>query len=283
MTFFDRLRNAWELLKLTFQFLKRDKSLLAIPILLPIVNLAAFTLFAIMAVFIIHAVPENTPATTSNIAGIIILALFFFIMSFANTFFGAAHSWMVYEVTQGKDTTLSNGLRRALHNFFDIFLFALATMLVRIATNFLRGNKKEGFDAGYIIRNMLANWIDTLTTVLGKLVLPAMIITEKTFTESVTDLKQSVHTWPEILAFEVGVQPLVNLATGIISFIFLIFTILTLPTLFGWFFLTILILTLLAGSVLKSFVNATYYTLLYIALVQKKKITGVKDVFAQAQ
>ncbi len=283
MPFIDRLANSWNLLKLSFQFLNKDKSLLAVPIILPFLNIITFGILILIILSTVSIIPEKTEDAYGAIIGYSLLALFFFVMSFVNTFFGAAHSWMVYEVVKGKNTTLKDGLKRAFANLWDVFLFALAMMIIKILSAALRGQKKEGFDAGYYLRSFIAGWIETISTILGKLVLPAMIITEKSFTESVADLKHSVKKWPEILTFELGVNTVMSFITSLIIFPLIVLAILTLPSILGFIFVSLIVLTLIASSILNSFLNATYYTLLYIALVQGKKIKGSKEVFTTQQ
>ncbi len=279
MSFIDRLSNSWSLLKLSFQFLNKDKSLLAVPIILPFLNIVVFGILIIIILSTVSVIPETTEDSYGSIIGYSLLALFFFVMSFVNTFFGAAHSWMVYEVVNGKDATLGSGLKRAFANLWDVFLFALAMMVIKLISAALRGQKKEGLDVGYYVRSFIAGWVETISTILGKLVLPAMIVTERSFAEAVVDLKSSVKKWPEVLTFEFGVNTVMGFITFLIVIPLVILAVLTFPSVLGFVFVSLIVLTLIASNILSSFINATYYTLLYIALVEGKKIKGSKEVF----
>lgn len=279
MAIFDRLGNAWQLFKLSLDFVRRDKSLLAVPILLPIVNLILFATFAVVIVLgLLAGVVTSERYLVLAIIGVVYL----FISLFINTFLGAAHSWMVFEVAKGKDATLGSGMRRAGHEWFDIAKFAAVMTLIKIIASLIRGQRKQGFDIGYQARNAAASALEGITGIIGKLVLPAMIITDKTFGESVKELRQSLKTWPEILAFELGIGPIV----GIVFLLALVAILVVSFALSGISFLGAIIfgvlafvLLIIALNVLSTLVNMTYYTLLYLALVEKKRIKDAKDVF----
>jgi len=279
----DRFKNSWLLFKTSLAFLKRDKSLLAVPVLLPFVNLLTFALFAVIAISIWFSIPTPEARWQLTLWGIVFSALFLFLMSLVNTFFGAAQSWMVYEVAKGQDATLGSGVRRAMHNIGDVLLFALAMTAIHLLTAALRGKRQgQGIDVGYQVRSMFAGWIETLTGILGKLVLPAMIVTERTFGEAVADLKRSIKAWPEILALEIGIGPVMGVAFFLGSLIIAVITLLLFPLSAMVAIITAIVLAvllILTLNIFGTFINATYYTLLYLALIEKKHIKNVEDVF----
>jgi hypothetical protein len=277
MGIFDRLRNSWILFKTSLAFLKRDKSLLAVPLLLPVVNIVALGIAAVIGVLMWASVGFR-----QGIAQFIFIVVFLLVMTFVNTFMAATQSWMVFEVAKGKDTALASGLKRAWHNLGDVILFTLTMVGIKLLAAALRGRRRNGFDVTSMIRGVLANTLETLTSIIGKLVLPAMIVTEKTFGEAVKDLQNSAKTWPEVLAFEFGIGPLTSLvffASLIVlaGIAFVLYPVLGIGALI--FTAILLLLVILTLSILGSFVNSTYYTLLYIALVEKKHIKGVQDLF----
>jgi hypothetical protein len=271
MGFFDRLRNSWSLFKVALNFLRRDKSLIAVPILLPIVNLVVFLLAALWVL--------------ANFGGpsLPFFVVVIFVSYLASTFLKAAHSWMVYEVALGKNTTLASGLRRAFQNAADVLWFSLVMTVISIIAGAIRG--KGGRGGASMLRGATAGIIDFLTSVMGKLVLPAMIVTNKTFRESVEDVRSLSKVLPEAILLEAGLGPLELAAFVVVFFPLLALAILSmtvLPMFAFWTMITFVALTfvlIIALNILKSFVEITYYTLLYLALVKKRKIKGVKDVF----
>ena len=252
MGFFDRLKNSWKIFKLSFSLLKKDKSLIAIPVLMLLSFLFLFGTFGTL--FFVYKLESNY----------IFNIIFLFIMYFVMVFLAAAQSWMIYEVFKGKNTTIGSGFNRALKNFGDIFAFVITIILIRIFSSWLRGKGRAGEFAG--------GFINYLTRLAGKLVLPAMIITERNFKESVSQLKDSIKAIPEIATYEIGIRSL----TGLVFFISIIISFLF-GSAFGFIIGLVLFIILICLMILLSvYVNVTYYTLLYLTLIEKKKIKELK-------
>jgi len=253
MGFLDKLSNAWYIFKTSLSFIKKDKSLLSIPIILILSSIFFFILF-ILILF-------KPIISTIFIFNFII---FLFLMYIWTTFLGSAQAWMVHEVALGKDTTLASGIKRAFKNIPDILLFALATLIISIIVGSLR---KRG-----TLGNLAGDFISLVTGIAGKLVLPAMIITERNFIESIKQLGQAIKAIPEIAVFEIGIRPLTTLLIFIsigLSFLFGI----SLSPIIGIILFLILFLIIIIFSIL---INQIYYTLLYLTLIEKKKVPGLK-------
>ncbi len=254
MGFTDRLVNAWRIFVTSLSFIGRDKSLLAVPIILILTTIV----FGIVFFFMFFVSAKAAAALYANII------IFLFVMYFWSTFLGAAQSWMVHEVAQGKDTTLASGLKRALKNILDVLAFTTVLLLIKILLGALRRKGRLGQYA--------ASFLDLIVGIAGKLVLPAMIITERNFIQAMGQLKDSIKAIPEIATFEVGIRPLTSLVFFIsigISVLFgLAFGITTGIIIFSLLFLAIIVLSTL--------INQIYYTLLYLTLIEKKKVHGLK-------
>lgn len=108
----------------------------------------------------------------------------------------------------------------------------------------------------------------------GKLVLPAMIVTDRNFLESVKQLGDSVKALPEIATFEIGIRPLTFIAVlcGVLGTVILFFLspFIAVPFAFTYFLLLIMAV---------NYINSTYYTILYLTLIEKKKIKGFSPSF----
>ena len=192
------------------------------------------------------------------------MIIFLFLIYIWTTFLGSAQSWMVHEVAQGKDTTFASGIKRALKEIPDILLFALATLIISIIVGSLR---KRG-----TLGNLAGNFISLVTGIAGKLVLPAMIITERNFIDSIKQLGQAIKAIPEIAVFEIGIRPLTSLLMFISIGLAFLFGI-SLSPIIGVILFLILFIVIIIFSIL---INQIYYTLLYLTLIEKKKIPGLK-------
>ena len=254
MGFFDRLANAWKIFKLSFEFIGRDKSLMIVPVLMLISGI----ILCILAIIILP-IARLLPDSYFYISAI----LFLLIAQTIITFLAAMQSWMVHEVAQGKDTTVASGFKRALHNVKDIISYAVVFLIVSILIAALR---RRGRMAAFA-----AGWLDTLAGIVGKLVLPAMIVTERSFGEAVAQLKDSVKALPEIATFEIGIRPLTTLAVFLGILLGVVFYVS-----FGPIFAVIyFIVFVIAIILLTLFINNTYYTLLYLTLIEKKHVKGL--------
>ncbi len=255
MGFIDRLHNAWKIFKISFEFIGRDKSLMIVPVLM----LVSGILFCVLAA-ILYPFAAVMPESYFYVS----VLIFVLLAQIWSTFLAAMQSWMVHEVAQGKDTTVASGFKRALRNFKDIIAFAVVFVIVSILISILR---KRGGKIG----QFAAGWLDTLAGIVGKLILPAMIVTERNFGDAVKQLKHSVKAIPEIATFEIGIRPLTTLAVflGILVGALFFFS-------FGPIFTIIYAIVFIIALVLLTlFINNTYYTLLYLTLIEKKHVKGL--------
>ena len=274
MSFVDRLRNAWNIFKLALSLLKKDRSLIIVPItivFLPIIILVLCLLIFIKSLIIIFGSSWKETIlpylSAVSFAGAILFVLF---IIFLITFLESVQVWMVYEVLKKGKTSISSGFGRAFKNFGDITAFTFTTISFTAFSFFLRS---EGGKVG----QTTANVMDYLTSLAGKLVLPAMIITERNFKEAIKQLKESTIALPEIAAYEIGIRPLIFfllILGGFISITIFIFMTWVFNFWGGGFFFAFpfLIFWILMVILLSIYVNETYYTILYIKLIEKQKI-----------
>jgi hypothetical protein len=255
MDFTERLANAWRLFTTSLSFIHRDKSLLIVPAIL----VASAIAFSVGFVLLLLARQALSPAwLVAN------LLIFLFVMYVWVTFFSSAQSWMVREVAEGKNTTFASGLKRALKNIPDIVAYAFVMLTVKVVSAMLRRKGAVGRAAGGVLA--------VLAGVAGKLVLPAMIVTERTFLQSIEQLSHTTKVIPEIAAFEIGIRPLTWLS---------IFVSLAISAAFAASFgflagLIIAVFLLLTVTTLVVLVDQIFYTLLYLALVEKKHVQGLR-------
>lgn len=257
MSFFDRLHNSWKLFSTSLDFVRRDKSLFIIPFLM--LGTAFLTLLFFGGLIILYG-RANFSQTGKYISGV----FFLFFNILIQTFLGAAQAWMVYEVAKGKDTTLSSGLSRAAKNFWDIIQFAVIMLFIRLIGEQI--GKRSGF-----LGRIAAGYFEAIVGIAGKLVLPAMIVTDRSLKDAVLQLKESMQALPEIATYEIGIGPLalltlfagflVSLAFGMVFGIVL-----------GVLLAVLIVISIIILSIL---IDQIYYTLVYLTLIEKKKVAGL--------
>lgn len=266
MALLDRLKNSWVAFKTSVAFLGRDKSLWAIPFLSGLVFLVFICLFGLLILG-----GGFAGASSLRIYGL--MAVLLFVMLFISAFFNAAFCWMVHEVALGKDTTVGSGMKRAKDNLKDILLFSLAMLAIKLITGALRGKRNPGFDLTSVARGWLASAIEVATGIAAKLVVPAMIITDRSFLDSVKQLRQSIKALPEIGVYEIGIKPLMGLLMGIVLLV-TVLAVFAVPGVLP-FFIIIDVLLLVALGIFISLLDKVYYTLVYLTLIEGKKIPGL--------
>ena len=254
MDFINRLHNAWKIFTLSLDFVRRDKSLMIVPTLMMLSGIA-FCVLALIGFILSEALAQEY----IYIGGL----SFLLFAQLWSTFLGAMQSWMVHEVAHGKDTTLASGFKRAIANLKDILAYAVVFMVVSLLLGSLRNKGKVG--------QVAAGFLDAIAGIVGKLVLPAMIVTERSFVDAVKQLKDATHALPEIAAYEIGIGPLTTLAIFAGILLTAVFA-LSLGAIVAIVFAVVFIIALI---LLSTFVNNTYYTLLYMTLIEKKKIKGL--------
>ena len=186
MGVFDRLKNSWNIFSYSFKLMGKDKSLIAIPIIMFFSSAVLLVLSGLIYFGAFLVLSQNY-----LVAVYIFLLLVFY---FWTTFLASAQSWMVYEVTKGKDTTVSSGFGRALKNTLDILWFSIAVLLISLASRLLKQKGKLG--------EIGAGFLDVVSGIVGRLILPAMIITDMSFWKSAKSLGQSLKSWPEVVTYK---------------------------------------------------------------------------------
>ncbi len=253
MGFVDRLSNSWNIFKTSFDFLRRDKSLLLVPVI------GVLFILAFLLVFFFFGLPFV------QLGGWWLMILFLLIVNIIAVFFGAVQAWMVYEVALGKDATLASGFRRAFNNIFDIAFFVVASLIIG---SVLRAIRERGGVAGEITSGVAGVFVG----IAKKLVLPAMIISENNFWDSVKGLRKALKAAPEIAVYELGIGPLLIVAVlldvAIAFLVALLFGLIPALILFALLFVLLIYLYHLIDQI--------YYTLLYLTVIEKRKVKGLK-------
>ncbi|MBI2507797.1 hypothetical protein HYV89_02485 [Candidatus Woesearchaeota archaeon] len=248
-SFKKKLIHSKELIKESFGILKRDKSLWAVPLL------SFFSLLILVPLIFVISLPLLKFENEWIFAYVF---LFLLIVYFVSTFFNAALTWMIWQVKQGKDATIGEGIRRALKNILDVLLFSITTLIVSMLAAMIRGGRRqEGL--GGLGREVGASTLETSWNVLGSLVMPAMIIPEHHYFEAWAEVKEYRKTIPQVLVGHFGLGIIFSLAM-VVAVLIMIGISLASP-LAGLVVFVALIVPLI---ILNLLVRTTYFTLLYV-------------------
>jgi hypothetical protein len=190
-----RIKNTWELAKLSWGVLRQDRELLWIPVLS---FLSAAVVLGALLVPTIALLDTGSGEETANPALALIGIIAALALSIISVFFNGALVAGAYERMSGGDPTVSSAMSRAFSRIGALMPWALLTGTVGLVLQAVR--ERAGFLGDFIVRLAGAAW-----EVVTFLVVPAIIIDEQS---AVDGLKRSGSllktTWGENLAARVG-------------------------------------------------------------------------------
>jgi hypothetical protein len=191
-----RLRNSWELGKISWSVLRSDRSLAWFPVLSAIASLVVFGVFA----GLIAATGVNDSSSGSGLEGIgyLFIGLGYVALAFVGTYFLAALVSAANERLNGRPTSVSEGFRAANTRLHVILPWALVQGVVSIVIGSLEN--RGGWFGQFVTRMLGAAW-----AVLTFLTVPIIVLEDlgpvRAIKRSGTLLKQ---TWGENLVGQSG-------------------------------------------------------------------------------
>ena len=193
-----RIRNTFELAKLSWGVLKKDRELLAIPVLSFLVSAAL--LIALIFVAFAPASTESGGAeeTTASPAMAIVAIVAALGLSVISVFFNGALVAGAHERLTGGDPTVGSAIRKAFSRIPGLVPWAIMTATVGLILRSLR--ERAGF-----LGRMVVSAVGMAWEIATFLVVPAIIIDDKGAWEGVkTSGSLLKATWGENLAARVG-------------------------------------------------------------------------------
>lgn len=190
-----RIKNTWELAKVSWRVLRQDRELLLIPVLSFVSALVVLAVLLVPTIALLDTGSGDEGADPALAVIGIVAAL---AMSIISVFFNGALVAGAHERMSGGDPTVSSAMRKAMARMGGLLPWALLTGTVGLVLQAVR--ERAGFLGDFIVRLAGAAW-----EVVTFLVVPAIIIDEH---GAVDGLKRSGsllrQTWGENLAARVG-------------------------------------------------------------------------------
>ena len=251
-----RIRNTFELAKLSWGVLKKDRELLTIPVLSFLVSAALLIPLMFVAFALASTESGATEETTASPAMAVVGIAAALGLSVVSVFFNGALVAGAHERLTGGDPTVGSAIRRAFSRISGLVPWAIMTATVGLILRALRDR------AGWLGR-MVISAIGMAWEVATFLVVPAIIIDDKGAWDGVkTSGSLLKSTWGENLAARVGFGLL-----GFVAILPAVLLILVLGSLGGaglvlgivigvvWIALVVVVMTAL---------NAVFQTALYL-------------------
>ena len=150
---FSTIRHTFELMKMSFGVLKKDKELLWFPVFSGIGVVAVIAIF--FAIGSATGALDRLSATSTDVDGqvtsaiqagdLVLYALAFFLVYFVTIFFNAALVSAALERLRGGDPNVSSGLSHAFAHIHTILGWAIISASVGLILQALKANQKNAF------------------------------------------------------------------------------------------------------------------------------------------
>ena len=193
-----RIRNTFELAKLSWGVLKKDRELLAIPILSFLVSAALLIPLIFVAFATASTESGGAEEASANPAMVLIAVVATLGLSVISVFFNGALVAGAHERLTGGDPTVGSAIRKAFSRIPGLVPWAIMTATVGMILRALRDR------AGWLGR-IVISMIGMAWEVATFLVVPAIVIDDKGAWEGLkTSGSLLKSTWGENLAARVG-------------------------------------------------------------------------------
>jgi hypothetical protein len=253
---FKTFRRSWELTKISWDILQKDKELLAFPLLSMIGVLVISLVFALplLGSGLLQAMAgEGDGSFLAYIVGIAVLFLYYFAISIVVTYSNAALTGAVFMRFDGKDPKVSDGFAIANNHLGAIVTFAALNATVGVISALIRDAGREGKNfVVSILAGIAASLVEVAWAVVTFLTVPVMVREGKGAIESIKRSGQLVRdTWGRQIVGSGGIGAVFMLVAALVLLIGL--PIAALAALSGSTF--VLVITVLAIVALLAFIG----------------------------
>lgn len=207
---FKKLSTSYNLVKVSFRYIKRDGELLIYSILSLLSSIAILATFVWVDYFYIWFFESLTAESWETISEIYVYAMMFayyFIFSFITFFFNTAIITSVQRRNEWQDNKLWDGLRDAMKHLKEIFIWSLINALVTTILKILQ-NK---FWENSVVWRIIISIVWGLWNILTFFSFPLMIINKMWPKEAIKESwilfkktwweRAIIHVWVWVLFF----------------------------------------------------------------------------------
>jgi len=227
---FKKIRTSYNLVKVSFKYIKKDWELLIYSILSLLTSLLILATFVWVDFLFLDNIKtllewSEVEQTTGNIIIYIYVFLYYLVFSFITFFFNTAIITSVQRRIEGKDNKLWDGLKSSMKHLKQIFIWSLINALVSIILKILQDKFWENSVVWKIII-WLIWWMWNILTFFS---FPLMIINNMWPKEAIKESGNLFKkTWWERAIIHVWVGMLFAL-------LFILLFILSMVIIFSWF------------------------------------------------
>lgn len=257
----NAFQRSWEITKLSFDVMMKDKELLLFPILGGVFSILFF--IAMVFPFVIN---EVVPTTFAGAFFWMLLFLLYFGLAFIATFFNVCTVYTIKSRFDGKNATFWESIKFAFSKIHLVFAWSVVSAIVGLILRILEDIAERMGGIGEIIMKALISLLGVAWSLLTAFVVPGMIYKN---VGPITALKESAETfkktWGESLIryYGLGFVQAALIIIGVITTIVLVVLTVNIPIVpivIG----SLGIIYLIAIITFFSVANAVFNTALYV-------------------
>lgn len=270
----NAFQRSWEITKLSFDVLKKDKELMLFPILGGIFSL----LFIIAMIFPLIITSFMPPGLAEAYLWIAVFGVYFG-LAFISVFFNTATIYTVKTRFDGGNATFWDSIKFAFSRIHLILGWSLISAIVGLLLRILEELSERMGAVGEIIMKIIIGILGLAWGLLTAFVVPGMVYRN---VGPIRAIKDSVHTfkktWGESLIrhYGLGLVQFVLIIVGIVLTVILFVLTLSVPVL-PYIFLLLGIIYVVAVITFFNIATSVFNTALYVYATTGKAPKGYKD------
>jgi hypothetical protein len=175
---FETFRRSWQLTKISWDILQKDRELLAFPLMSMIGVLVISAIFALplLASGLLQSLADENTSFITYLIAIVVLFIYYFAISVVVTYSNAALTGAVFMRFDGKDPTLSDGFAIANNHLGAIVTLAAMNATVGVITALIRNAGRDSKNVVVsLFASLLADLMDVAWAVISFLAVPVMV------------------------------------------------------------------------------------------------------------
>jgi hypothetical protein len=270
----NAFQRSWEITKLSFDVMMKDKELLLFPIIGGI-----FSLLFLIAMVVPFVLDGFVPDSISGLLFWILIFILYFGLAFIATFFNVCTVYTIKSRFDGKNATFWESIKFAFSKIHLVVAWAIVSAVVGLILRILEDIAEQLGGIGEIIMKVIISLIGVAWSLLTAFVIPVMIYKN---IGPMTAIKESAHTfkktWGESLIryYGLGFVQVGLIILGIVLTAIAVVLTINVPVL-PLVFIAIGIIYILAVVTFFSVANTVFNTALYVYATTGKAPKGYKE------
>ncbi|MCL7476385.1 MAG: DUF6159 family protein [ANME-2 cluster archaeon] len=264
---FDVLSRSWEITKMSFDVIKKDKELLLFPFFASIFSIL-FLIAMLVPSIITSFIEEGVGPEAYGIVQYAVLFLTYLGLAFIATFFNVCVVYTVKIRFEGGNATFMESLKFALSKIGLIFYWSLISATVGLVLRIIDILAEKAGPAGQFILGILTMILGLMWSIITIFVVPAMVYHDLKPSDAI---KKSVETlkktWGESLVryYGLGFIQAILLIMGIFGGILLLFVAQSLELPYAMLgMIGIIVLYVILVMLVFNVANGVFNTALYV-------------------